>query len=70
MRQPKGFREYGVKGCCPTEWNHVPDMTGDPYTDASIMRTRNKDAAAKLTDHLVTDVAYARNSAYNRSSLD
>ena len=70
MRQPKGHLEYGKAGCCPTEWNNTPDMTGYYETDGSIMRCKNKDARAKLSDHLVTDVAYARNSAYNRSSLD
>jgi hypothetical protein len=38
--------------------------------DASIMRCKNKDAQSKLADHLVTDVAYKRNTAYGRSSLD
>jgi len=70
MRQPKGYREYGKKGCCPTEWNHTPDMTGNFEMDASIMKCKNKDAQDKLTDHLVTDVAYRRNSAYGSSSID
>ena len=70
MRQPKGYSEYGKEGCCPSEWNHTPDMTGSYEMDASIMRTKNKDAQAKLSDHLVTDVAYKRNTAYGYSSLD
>ena len=70
MRQPKGYLEYGRAGCCPTDWNHTPDMTGYYETDGSIMRCRNKDAQAKLGDHLVTDVAYDRNTAYHRSSRD
>lgn len=70
MKQPKGFSEYGQGGCCPEEWNHVPDMTGDYIMDGSIMRCKNGDAKARLEDHLVTDVAYKRNSAYGRSSLD
>lgn len=70
MKQPKGYKEYGKEGCCPSDWNHVPDMTGYHEMDASIMHCKNKDAQAKLEDHLVTDVAYKRNSAYGRSSLD
>ena len=70
MKQPKGHIEYGKDGCCPHDWDHVPNMTGHFETDASIMKCKNKDAQSKLSDHLVTDVAYARNTAYNRSSLD
>jgi hypothetical protein len=70
MKQPRGHIEYGKDGCCPTEWNHVPDMTGSFEMDASIMQCKNKDAQARLSDHLVTDIAYKRNTAYSRSSLD
>jgi hypothetical protein len=69
MRQPKGFTEYGHHGCCPDIYNHTPDMTGDHIMDGSIMRCKNKDAQAKLTDHLTTDVAYKRNTSYNRTSI-
>ena len=70
MRNPKGYTHYGKEGCCPTEWERTPDMTGSHEMDASIMHCKNKDAQSKLEDHLVTDVAYKRNSAYGRSSLD
>jgi hypothetical protein len=45
-------------------------MTGSFEMDASIMQCKNKDAQARLSDHLVTDIAYKRNTAYSRSSLD
>jgi hypothetical protein len=64
------FPKYGKAGCCPTAWNETPNMTGDPYTDASIFHSKNPDAKAKLTDHLVTDVAYSKNTSYSRSSID
>jgi hypothetical protein len=70
MRQPKGFIEYGKDGCCPDDWNHVPDMTGNFEMDGSIMRCRNKEAHAKLVDHLTTDTAYKINTAYGFSTLD
>ena len=70
MRQPKGTHEYGKKGCCPTDWENVPDITGNHEMDGSIMRCKNKDAQAKLSDYLVGDRAYAINTAYSRSSLD
>jgi hypothetical protein len=64
------FSKYGQEGCCPSEWDDVPNMTGCPYMDGSIHHSKNTDAHARLTDHLVSDVAYTKNTAYNRSSLD
>ena len=69
MKQPKGFVEYGKQGCCPDDWNNTPDMTGDHVMDASVKRCKNKDAQAKLTDHLVTDIAYKRNTSYGRGPI-
>ena len=70
MKQPRGYTEYGKEGCCPTEWEHVPDLTGSFELDASIMRSKNKDAQARLSDHLTTDVAYKRSTSYGQTSLD
>ena len=70
MKQPRGFKEYGKEGCCPTEWNTTPDMTGSHELDASIMHCKNKDAQAKLSDHIMRDVAYEKNNGYTRSSND
>ena len=70
MDKPEGFTKYGKQGCCPKDWNEIPDMTGYHEIDASIMHCKNTDAARKLVDHLVTDVAYKRNTAYSRSSID
>lgn len=69
MRQPKNFREYGQAGCCPAEWNHTPDMTGDYVTDGAIQRCRNQDARSKLSDHLVSDEAYKINNGYGRGPV-
>jgi hypothetical protein len=70
MKQPKGMQEYGQAGCCPTEFNHIPEITGNHEMDLGIMHCKNKDAHAKLSDHLTRDVAYEKNTAYTRSSND
>lgn len=70
MRQPKGHTEYGKEGCCPGEWDHTPNITGSYEMDGAIQRCRNRDAQAKLTDHIVRDVAYEKNTAYGHSSID
>ncbi len=69
MRQPKDFAEYGKDGCCPSEWNHTPCMTGDYVFDGSVQRCKNSDMHKKLASHLA-GTAYDRNSAYNRSPRD
>jgi hypothetical protein len=69
MRQPKGFQEYGKEGCCPHEFDHVPNITGNFETDASIMRSKNKDAQARLKDHISGDV-YEINTAYHHTTQD
>lgn len=71
MRQPKGYTEYGEEGCCPAEWNHVPNMTGNHEMDGSIMRCKNKDAQARLVDHIAGGGgAYGINTAYTSSTID
>jgi hypothetical protein len=70
MKQPKGFTEYGKEGCCPRDWNHVPDLTGSFEMDAAIMHCKNKDVQKKIADHLTTDVAYKRSTSYGQTSLD
>jgi hypothetical protein len=70
MRQPKGFIEYGKEGCCPDDWNHVPNITGNFEMDASIMKSKNKDAHARLADHIASDTGYRINSGYTRKTID
>ena len=70
MKQPRGKQEYGKNGCCPTDWERVPNMTGDHILDGSIMRCRNKDAHARLEDHLAGGVAYQIRTGYNSSTID
>lgn len=70
MKQPKGYTEYGKDGCCPHEWDHVPEMTGYYTMDAAIMRGHNKDMHAKLSDHLVNGPVYHANTAYGRTDID
>lgn len=38
--------------CAPKEWRHTQNMTGSYEMDASIAHCSNKDAQAKLQDHL------------------
>ena len=70
MRQPKNHIEYGKAGCCPDEFNHVPEMTGNFETDASIMHCNNKDLHMKIEDHLAGPVVYGHNSAYSHNGND
>ena len=56
---------HGNHECCPKDWRCVSDMTGSYELDGMIARTPNKDMAGRLQDHLVSDVAYQRRTAYN-----
>lgn len=62
MRKPAKYQNHQI---CPMEWRRVSDLTGSYELDGMIARTPNKDMAARLEDHLVTDVAYARRTAYS-----
>ena len=64
------LRKYENHKCCPEEWRRVSDLTGNFELDGMIQRTPNRDMARKLEDHLITDVAYQKRTAYNGSSLD
>lgn len=64
MKQPNGFKEYGKKGCCPPEFDHVPNITGNPETDAMIMHNPSKPMCEKLADHISGD-AYEVQNGYN-----
>jgi hypothetical protein len=66
----KKLAKYSNHGCCPKDWRQVSDLTGSYELDAVIQRAHNRDMVAKLEDHLVTDVAYQKRTAYNSSSLD
>ena len=67
MRKLKAYTNHE---CCPCDWRKTSDLTGSYELDGMIARTPNKEMAAKLEDHLVTDVAYQKRTAYNSSSLD
>jgi len=67
MRKPKTYTNHV---CCPGEWKKTSDLTGSYELDAMISRTPNKEMAEKLEDHLVTDVAYQKRTAYNGSTID
>ena len=62
MRKPK---RYANHECCPKDWRTISDLTGSYELDGMISRTKNKDMAARLEDHLVCDIAYQRRTAYN-----
>lgn len=67
MRKPKKYENHD---CSPPEWRRTSDLTGSYELDGMIQRTSNRDMARRLEDHLVTDVAYQKRTAYNGSSLD
>lgn len=67
MKKPA---KYDTHRACPKEWRKIGDLTGSYELDGMLQRTHNKDMEAKLEDHLVTDVAYQKRTAYNGSSLD
>ena len=66
MRKPK---RYGNHECCPEEWRGISDLTGSYEMDGLVARTTNRDAIARLEDHLVSDVAYELSNGYRRSSI-
>jgi hypothetical protein len=71
MRQPKGVVEYGKEGCCPDEWNHVPNMTGSFELDGAIMKCKNGDAQRKLCDCIASGgSAYKIGNGYAQSAID
>ena len=64
------MKRYPNHECCPQDWRRTSDLTGSYELDGMIQRTPNKDMSAKLEDHLMSDVAYQKRTAYNGSSLD
>lgn len=65
MRNPKGFECHD---CAPADWRRTPDMTGSYELDATIIRTKNRDMADRLANHLVTDCAYKQRTPYSNGS--
>jgi hypothetical protein len=51
MRNPRGFQAHQ---CCPPTHRQVPNITGDYDFDASLVRSKNTDLAAKFRSHLAT----------------
>lgn len=69
MRQPRRYQEYGKDSCCPSEWDHTPNMTGNFEFDGSIQRCRNGDMHGKLEDHIADGHMmgmYGHRTAYGR----
>jgi hypothetical protein len=48
MRYPRGVPSHGRLGCCPDEWNGVPEITGSYELDGVIKKSRNRDLPARL----------------------
>lgn len=48
MRYPRGVPTHGRTGCCPKDWNRVPNLTGSHELDGVIKASRNKDVPARL----------------------
>lgn len=61
----KAKAKYDNYECAPKDWRGIQDMTGSFELDAVIARCKNPEVAAKLEDHLVSDVPYKQRSAYN-----
>lgn len=62
MRNPKSFQTHN---CCPEDWRQTPDMTGSFELDCVIIKSPNREMAAKLRDHLTGDQAYQHGTGYN-----
>lgn len=67
---PPNLARYKNHDCCPKDWRGIHDMTGSYELDALIDRVPRPAVLQKLEDHLVTDVAYQKRTAYNGSTLD
>jgi len=61
----KASAKYDNYQCAPKDWRQIQDMTGSFELDAVIARCKNPEVAAKLEDHLVSDVPYKQRTAYN-----
>jgi len=58
MQKAKDFENSGLEMfgqpkhvCCPMEFREVPNITGSHELDAMIVRTKNRDARARLSDY-------------------
>ncbi len=69
-RGMKNMEKYTNHQCCPKDWRNISDLTGSYEMDGMVVRTPNPEMRAKLEDHLVTDVAYQKRTAYNSSTID
>ncbi len=48
MRYPRGVPSHGKLGCCPDDWDGVPNITGSYELDAVIKKSHNRDVPARL----------------------
>ena len=61
MRNPKGFHAHQ---CCPPTHRQVPNITGDYDFDASLVRSKNTDLAAKFRNHISASQGYGYRTNY------
>ena len=65
MRKPKNATMHKA---APNDWKNIPDLSGSFELDASICKCTNKEAAMKLSDHLIGNDAYImQNRGYGKN---
>lgn len=65
MRYPRGVPSHGRLGCCPDDWDKIPDITGSYELDAVIKQSKNKDVPARLQVYCQRVNSYGPLTAYD-----
>lgn len=65
MRYPRGVPSHGRLGCCPDDWDKIPEITGSYELDAVIKQSKNKDVPARLQMYCQRVNAYGPLTAYD-----
>ena len=65
MRYPKGIPSHGRLGCCPSEWDRVPSITGLHELDAVIKASKNANVPARLQLYCGRVNSYGPLTAYD-----
>ena len=65
MRYPRGVPSHGRLGCCPDEWDRVPNLSGSHEMDGVIKRSTNADVPARLKLYCGRENAYGSRTSYN-----
>jgi len=65
MRYPRGVPSHGRIGCCPDDWDGIPDITGSYELDAVIKQSKNKDVPERLQMYCQRVNSYGPITAYD-----